>query len=127
MEKRKLCLNWHNSSATQSCTNWTQKHTMIVLFMDLVSVTPLSNLVKISLPDRSRLVPQDFSCSYCSGGPRLTADQTKVFLPICWALPVRLIYSLGWLVGVLAPAITVQGLCMELHRHQRAQDGEGNQ
>lgn len=51
-------------------------------------------------------------------------------LPTLLLLPlsVRLIYSLGWLVmGLLAPAITVKGLCMELHGHQRAQDGEGNQ
>lgn len=96
----------------QSCTKWIEKYTVIMLFMDLTSITPLSNLAKITLPDRSTLVPQDFLCSYCFGPPRLTADQEKglstlLLLP----LAVRVIYSLGWLViELLAPTITVKEL-----------------
>lgn len=81
MERRRLCLNWHNSSATQSCTNWTQKYTVITVLMDLVSVTLLASLVKISLPDRPRLVPPGLSLRLLLWGTQLTADQKRSSYP----------------------------------------------
>lgn len=66
---------------------------MAMLFINLVSVTPLSNLPRISLLDRSTSVRQGFLYSNCFGTPRLTADQENG-LPIILLLPltVRDIY-----------------------------------
>lgn len=77
LETRKLPLNWHNSSAVQSCTNRIQKYTMIIRFWIQFPLHLCQTLLKISLPDRSIVVPQDFLCSYCFGPNRLTADQEK--------------------------------------------------
>ena len=75
---------------------------MITLFTDLISVMPLSNLAKISLPHRSTLVLQDFLCNYCFGPLRLIADQEK-------GLPTALE------IEILASAITAREPCIQLH------------
>lgn len=86
-ERRKLCLNWHNSSAMQGCRNWIQKYTMITLFMASVSIMPLLNLAKISLPDRSMLIPQNLICSYCFGTPRKRDFYPFIATSPCHLLP----------------------------------------
>lgn len=117
--------NGPNSSAMQSCTNWIQTYTMIMLSMDLVSVTPLSNLARISLSSWSTPAPQDFPCSYWPGSPRLTADWEQA-LPTPLLPPLRVTYSLGQLARELLVPTDTKKLCIEMHGHLRTQYGAEN-
>lgn len=126
LERRKLCLNWHHMDI-QSCTNLTEVHNDCTVYgfsFCYTFVKPCKNLLAWQIQAGTT----GSSLQLLLWGPQID-DQEKVFLPfLLLPLSVRLIYSLGWLVdGVVAPVITVKGLYMELHGHQRAQDGEGNQ
>lgn len=125
LDREKEGFKGPNSSAVQNCTHWIQTSTMIMLSTDLVSITPLSNLARISLSNRSTSASQDFPYRYWLGSPGLTADWEKA-LPTLLLPPLRVIYPTGELERESLAPTDMKKLCTEVHGHLRTQYGEEN-